>query len=430
MNRRGVSGGEKKRVNIGVELMARPSVLFLDEPTSGLDSTSALLVMSSMKNLCRQQNVTVISVIHQPRKVIFDLFDSLILLGWGGNMVYHGPVHEAETYFGSIPKPYFLPPGESLADWLIDVSTGLLEPVALDDGPGGGKAGPSSQSPEASDDLAKLRRADLFKFWKKHFRNLKNNRKALYAPPAPFQIPIPSERPPFWNQLKIQLERNLLVAWRNRSSKIVDICVIIVAITVSAGFEGPLELTRQHVPEVSFADYTAGTPYGIYSNMPQFFLYAVSSKATLVQFTMKLGVVTAVLLGLTATKAITGKRLEFFRESGSGYNVNAYFASVNIIGLFEHSFQMIIAGAAAFWLRNSIAYWYGYIYNFLVVMWLTVSWSLLIPLVVPPDNVTLVAGLFTAFFSLLFSGGLPPIEYTGEWIACFEVFVPNARFHC
>ena len=87
MNRRGVSGGEKKRVNIGVELMSKPSILFLDEPTSGLDSSSALLVMGSLKKLVESQGVTVLSVIHQPRKAIFDSFDSLILLGMGGNMV-------------------------------------------------------------------------------------------------------------------------------------------------------------------------------------------------------------------------------------------------------------------------------------------------------------------------------------------------------
>ncbi len=87
VNRRGVSGGEKKRVNIGVELMSKPSILFLDEPTSGLDSSSALLVMGSLKKLVENQGVTVLSVIHQPRKAIFDSFDSLILLGVGGNMV-------------------------------------------------------------------------------------------------------------------------------------------------------------------------------------------------------------------------------------------------------------------------------------------------------------------------------------------------------
>jgi len=112
VRRRGLSGGEKKRVNIGLELMAKPEILFLDEPTSGLDSSSALLVMQSLKNLVLKEGMTVLSVIHQPRKDIFFLHDSLVLLGAGGNMVYHGPVEDAENYFGSLGKPYTMPPGE------------------------------------------------------------------------------------------------------------------------------------------------------------------------------------------------------------------------------------------------------------------------------------------------------------------------------
>lgn len=54
-------------LNLGVELMSRPSILFLDEPTSGLDSSSALMVMGSLKNLVETQGVTVLSVIHQVR---------------------------------------------------------------------------------------------------------------------------------------------------------------------------------------------------------------------------------------------------------------------------------------------------------------------------------------------------------------------------
>ena len=67
-----------------------------------------------------------VSVIHQPRKFIFDLFDSLILLGVGGRMVYHGPTNQSLSYFNSLG--YQLPQGESVADWLIDISSGRLEP--------------------------------------------------------------------------------------------------------------------------------------------------------------------------------------------------------------------------------------------------------------------------------------------------------------
>jgi hypothetical protein len=82
--------------------------------------------MKSLKQLAEKDGVTVVSVIHQPRKFIFDLFDSLILLGVGGHMVYHGRTKDAESYFSRLN--YFLPSGESMADWLIDISSGRLEP--------------------------------------------------------------------------------------------------------------------------------------------------------------------------------------------------------------------------------------------------------------------------------------------------------------
>ena len=96
VDNRGISGGQRKRVNIGLELVADPSVLFLDEPTSGLDSTSAKIVMSALKDLANL-GMTVIAVIHQPRFSIFALFDQLLLLGKGGATVYNGSTLYAET---------------------------------------------------------------------------------------------------------------------------------------------------------------------------------------------------------------------------------------------------------------------------------------------------------------------------------------------
>ena len=129
VHRRGISGGEKKRVNIGLELMAQPSILFLDEPTSGLDSSSAMVVMTSLNNLVRNQGMTVCSVIHQPRQHIFEQFDSLILLGVGGRMVYHGKIDECRNYFERVG--YTRSEGDSVADWIIDISAGRLSPNLL-----------------------------------------------------------------------------------------------------------------------------------------------------------------------------------------------------------------------------------------------------------------------------------------------------------
>jgi ATP-binding cassette subfamily G (WHITE) protein 2 len=96
-----VSGGEKKRTNIGMELIIEPQVLFLDEPTTGLDAHTAVSVVSLLKNLSVNEKRVIVLSIHQPRYSIFKLFDSLTLLSQGST-VYHGPAHLALAYFDKL----------------------------------------------------------------------------------------------------------------------------------------------------------------------------------------------------------------------------------------------------------------------------------------------------------------------------------------
>mmetsp|Transcript_1483 Transcript_1483/g.3563 ORF Transcript_1483/g.3563 Transcript_1483/m.3563 type:complete len:718 (-) Transcript_1483:370-2523(-) len=133
---RGISGGERKRVNIGMELITSPSVLFLDEPTTGLDATTSSQVLALLKRLSRHGRTIVLSI-HQPRFKIFDMFDTLTLLS-DGNFVYHGPAHGVIPYFSSIGFPC----GEhnNPADYILDVVSGgevahgeLDAPIDCDD---------------------------------------------------------------------------------------------------------------------------------------------------------------------------------------------------------------------------------------------------------------------------------------------------------
>lgn len=87
---RGLSGGEKKRVSIGIELVTNPSLLFLDEPTSGLDSFSAFQVVAILQALSRS-GCAVLCTIHQPSSEIFSLFDKVIALAYG-RVFYQGGV--------------------------------------------------------------------------------------------------------------------------------------------------------------------------------------------------------------------------------------------------------------------------------------------------------------------------------------------------
>ncbi|EGG13290.1 ABC transporter G family protein [Cavenderia fasciculata] len=96
--KRGISGGERRRLSIAAELLVDPSILFLDEPTSGLDSHSASELIYSLKQLAKNRNRTIIFSIHQPSAEIFEQFDNLILLH-KGNPYYSGKASEAVPFF-------------------------------------------------------------------------------------------------------------------------------------------------------------------------------------------------------------------------------------------------------------------------------------------------------------------------------------------
>jgi ABC-type multidrug transport system ATPase subunit len=111
-----ISGGQRKRVSIGSELVTDPSLCILDEPTSGLDAFSSLTVMQSLRHLASNGR-TVISTIHQPRSSIFALFDLLLVLS-EGRTVYFGRAADAAAYFAGIG--FRAPPQFNVADYVID----------------------------------------------------------------------------------------------------------------------------------------------------------------------------------------------------------------------------------------------------------------------------------------------------------------------
>jgi len=115
-----ISGGQRKRVNIGIELAAAPMAIFLDEPTSGLDATSASSIMRLLKAVSKL-GVTVIAIVHQPREKIFYEFDQLLLLA-SGRSVYSGATEGVHSYFESIG--FSFPQRANPADTLMDIITG------------------------------------------------------------------------------------------------------------------------------------------------------------------------------------------------------------------------------------------------------------------------------------------------------------------
>ncbi|XP_042496438.1 ABC transporter G family member 22-like [Macadamia integrifolia] len=124
---RGVSGGERKRVCIGSEILINPSVLFLDEPTSGLDSTTALRTVKMLHDIA-EAGKTVVTTIHQPSSRLFHKFDKLILLG-KGSLLYFGKASEAMVYFSSIGCSPLI--AMNPAEFLLDLANGNINDVSI-----------------------------------------------------------------------------------------------------------------------------------------------------------------------------------------------------------------------------------------------------------------------------------------------------------
>ncbi|XP_058212810.1 putative white-brown complex homolog protein 30 [Rhododendron vialii] len=125
VEKRGISGGQRKRVNVGLEMVMEPSLLILDEPTSGLDSSSSNLLLRALRREALE-GVNICMVVHQPSYALFKMFDDLVLLAKGGLTVYHGSVKKVEEYFTGLGIT--VPERVNPPDHFIDILEGIVKP--------------------------------------------------------------------------------------------------------------------------------------------------------------------------------------------------------------------------------------------------------------------------------------------------------------
>ncbi|OLN81820.1 ABC transporter G family member 12 [Colletotrichum chlorophyti] len=115
--RKGISGGQKRRVGVASQLITSPKIMFLDEPTSGLDSAASYEVISHLRTMAKRNNLIVIASIHQPSTSTFNLFDKLLLLS-GGKTHYFGSISNIVPYYDNVgmPVPMHVNPAEHLLE--------------------------------------------------------------------------------------------------------------------------------------------------------------------------------------------------------------------------------------------------------------------------------------------------------------------------
>lgn len=213
-----------------------------------------------------------------------------------------------------------------------------------------------------------------------------------------------------------------------------DLTMVIGAVLVMTLLDGTSTDKWDMNPILDYEAFASGTAEAASKSLPFIFGYAIKGINGIINYAMTIGVILSVIVGINATKIITEKRLEFFREAASGISVGAFYAAANITNTFEQGLSVIIAAAIAFWLRNPATEAGIFYLHFFMLSWLCVSWALLLPFIVPQKNVSTVTAFFMAFFGLLFCGRVAPgtfknlYDEENTFLALFAGFVSPSRY--
>lgn len=200
-----ISGGQRKRLNIALELMREPSVLFVDEPTSGLSSMDSEKMMQLLKDLTRKGKL-VVAIIHQPSSEIFKLFDRLWILDKGGYPIYNGNPIDSVVYFKTMNTQVNAAESECprCGNVIPEQVLQIIEAREIDE------RGRST----------KKRRVNPSVWYSKYKENILPKLVRLkyesVLPPSNFRIPDA------WNQFKIFSQRNLLSKISNRQYVLIN----------------------------------------------------------------------------------------------------------------------------------------------------------------------------------------------------------------
>ncbi|CAG9947096.1 unnamed protein product [Clonostachys rosea f. rosea IK726] len=191
--KKGLSGGQKKRLGVASRLVTNPKILFLDEPTSGLDSALSAEIIRYIKEIAIKNNLVIIASIHQPSTTTYRLFDKLALLSLG-KTCYFGPVSDADDYFRRIGYP--MPPAMNPAEFFLDLIN-----IDLD-----------------KNGEVKKRAQDVIQKWslsaeRKHLENELNNDAATTSRTDLSSVKLAKPNP--WTVLLTLLQRSWIKAYRD-----------------------------------------------------------------------------------------------------------------------------------------------------------------------------------------------------------------------
>ena len=208
VHRKVLSGGERKRVSVGMELVSDPSLIMLDEPTSGLDSFKARSICKLLHDLSEKKGKTIVATIHQPSSEAFFYFDRIILMA-DGYTVFQGEATEALDYFRSVK--FNVPKRCNPSDFFMK---------ALD-----------VKYPKQADDIEKLERLNRAYKFQVEKRNQVENKMIVLPVPKDYAAGLPSYRASVWIQISQLMFRSWILAQREpriTRAKLIQTCIVVL----------------------------------------------------------------------------------------------------------------------------------------------------------------------------------------------------------
>ncbi|KAJ3109237.1 hypothetical protein HDU96_007268 [Phlyctochytrium bullatum] len=397
---RGISGGQRKRVNVGMELAATPLALFLDEPTSGLDSTAALDLSSILRSISRL-GLTIVSVIHQPRMEIFRSFDDVLLIAPGGRTAYFGPVDKVQGYFESLG--FHFDKDANVADVLMDVLSGR----------GVSRAGGATPS---TDDVVRAWEIHMSKSERRRLSsqfatpsthlapgNLpKQDRLSIVIPGA--STPIPVDAPQVDGDLELAamsrlaqdrgasfLKQTFLAHQRSLLQQIRQSGALLTEFFV-AGFAGTI---------MGISAAQAREPYQGLLQKP----YLLGTGATLNWYLglygMLIGIAISLSGGPAGVKVFGEEKPVYWREAASGHNTLSYYIGKSVSVIYRLALAALHFTSVYLFLGrpsvDAVTQFLLILLNFFFIYGI----AAVISLVVRRENaslVTVIVGLFGASF--------------------------------
>lgn len=357
---RGISGGQRRRLSIGVEILRLPSVLFLDEPTSGLDSAATFNLMVSIRNLAAM-GVTIVATIHQPAARVLALSDKLMLLS-RGRTVYFGPTNRAVAYFEKIGYP--VPNLENPADFFMDcINSDFAN----------------------EEDVDKIAEAWLQSEWKQRLdAELEKLQQTEHAKEPAHDIKV---RPvPRWHQIQALTRRNALNYRRNPAAVILRMAMY-MALSIFVGLVY-LRLSKDQVRDIVSV------------------LFFVAAFLT--------------FMSVSTVVMFIEERLVFLRERGNGlYSVDSWMIANTAVSIPAVFLISLVNSSIVYWmvgLTPTAGRFFFFIWNLFLALAVAEGLMMLISILVPIAILAIALGAAVYGAYMLTCGFFATFDKIGWWV--------------